>query len=119
MSSGGLLDDQFRDTQIGTTASPGLGFTLLGESVTHRTALTPGVTPVSTAITAIRIPTPDVVESDTDEQTKWLVSAADLSSDPEDGDTITDDATIEWGVVRVTPQEGGVFVLTCIHTRDR
>lgn len=112
MSSGGTLDAQFRDT--GRVIS----FDLFGESVTHRTPKVPGTAAVSTAITAVRIRTPDTVERDVEERTKWVVTAADLASDPTEGDTITDDAGVEWGVIRVTPQEGGVFELTTIHSQE-
>lgn len=118
MSSGGILDNQFDVTMAGGTASPGLGFVLAGETVTYRSENAPGVAPTSGAITAVRSPTPDVVENDPDEKTKWTVSATDVPG-PLEGDTITDDAGQEWGVVRVTPQEGGVFILTCIHDRGR
>jgi len=118
MSSGGSLDAQFRDVLIGTTASPALAFDLLGETVTHRTPKTPGVTAVSTAITAVRVATPDVVEADFSERTKWIVAAADLAADPTEGDTITDDASVEWAVIRVTPQEGGIFELTAVHAQE-
>ena len=112
MSSGGTLDAQFRDT------GRVLAMSHFGESVTHRTPKTPGVAAVSTAITAIRIRTSDVAERDTDERCLWVVTAADLAADPTEGDTITDDASVEWGVVRVTPQEGGIFELTTIHAQE-
>jgi hypothetical protein len=112
MSSGGPLDAMFRD------AGRVLAFAGFGESVTHRTKKAPGVTPVSTAITAVRVRTPDTVEKDFNERTKWVVAAADLAEDPRSGDTITDDASVVWGVIRVTPQEGGVFELTCIHSQE-
>ena len=118
MSSGGNLDAQFRDTLIGTTAAPGLGFSLMGETVTHTASKTPGVAAVATVVTAVRVPTSDVTEKDTEEQTKWVVSAADFAADPRNGDTITDDAGIIWGVVRVTPQVGGQFELTTISAQE-
>ena len=112
MSSGGNLDAQFRDT------SRVLSFSHFGESVTHTTPKTPGVTAVATVITAVRVFTSDMLEKDTDEMTKWVVAAADLAVDPAEGDTITDDGSVEWGVIRVTPQEGGIFQLTCIHSKE-
>lgn len=119
MSSGGRLDAQFRDAMIGTTASPSLAFVLCGETVTHTARKTPGVTPVATVITAVRIPTSDMLEAEYQEMTKWVVAAADLASDPVEGDTITDDAAVQWGVTRVTPQEGGIFQLTCMHSKEQ
>lgn len=112
MSSGGLLDEQFNNT------ARNLSFTLLGESVTYTASNAPGVSPTATAITAVRIPTPDVVESDLDEKTKFVIQASDIS-DPLEGDTVTDDAGLKWGVTRVTPQEGGVFVLSCLHSKEQ
>jgi len=112
MSSGGNLDAQFRDT------SRVLSFAHFGESVTHTTPKTPGVTAVATVITAVRVATPDSSEAEFNEQTKWVIAAADLASTPTEGDTITDDASVIWGVVRVSPQEGGIFQLTCIHSKE-
>lgn len=110
MSSGGPLEDQFRDSAFV------LANTLLGESVTYTGIGGPGDASVSTAITAIRIPTPDILESDTDELTKWVVAAADIAA-PRAGDRITDDGGEVWTSVRVTPQLAGHFTLTCITSQ--
>lgn len=117
MSGGGALDAMFRDRIIGTTAAPSIGFTHFGETVTHTAPKIPGTTPVATVLTAARVATPDVIETDIDEQTKWVVAAADIT--PLIGDTITDDAGVVWGVRRVTPQEGGVYELTTISAQEQ
>lgn len=111
MSGGGLLDDQFADALVGSSGGYGLAFTLLGEAVTYTEQKTPGTDPVATAITAVRVPTPDLFEPETSEQTGWVFSASDIS-DPQEGDTITDDGGDVWAVVRTAPQNGGVFVVT-------
>ena len=117
MSGGGLMDSQFSDAIVGSTASPGLGFTLFGETVTYWTVNGPGVAPSSAAITATRSPTPDAAELDENEQTKWVISATDVAN-PALDDYLIDDDSQRWDVIRATPQEGGLFELTCIHAQE-
>ena len=119
MSSGGTLDTQFADALVGTTGSEGIAFDLLGESVTYLASNDPGTAPTSTSITAVRAPISDLFEGDTDEQTTWVVSADDLASEPVAGDTITDDGGVVWGVVRASPQEGGVFSLITSSAQEQ
>lgn len=111
MSSGGTLDAQFRDTTLV------LGNSLLGEAVTYTAVGAPGDAAVDTAITAMRIPTPDVLENDTDEMCKWVVRAADIAA-PRAGDRVTDDGGEVWTVVRSQPQLGGHFTLTTITSQE-
>ena len=118
MSGGGRLDNQFDLTMAGGTASPGIGFVLFGETITYWTQGGPGVAASSEAITAVRSATPDVVERDSDEKTKWTISATDVA-DPSAHDYLFDDAGQRWDIVRITPEEGGVFILTCIHAQDQ
>ena len=117
MSSGGALDAQFAATLVGTTASPGLGFTLMAETVTYTKVGAPGVTPVDTVVLASRVPTPDMVEREGDEKTKWLLSSTDATA-PTEGDRVTDSTGLVWVVVRVAPELGGLFELTAVHAQE-
>lgn len=118
MSGGGLLDDQFRDALVGSSGDYGLAWTILGETITYEVEGAPGTADSSSSITAVRQPTRDTIERDEDEQTIWIVSAADVSA-PKEGDKITDDAGQEWWVIRVSPQVGGSFELFAVHSRER
>lgn len=118
MSGGGILDDQFFNCVMGDAVN---GYApaqyLVGEPITYTTTGGPGVAPVNASIRATRIPTADVLEADTNEMCKWVVSAGDVT--PTENDDLTDDAGQVWNVIRVTPKEGGVYVLTCIHPQEQ
>jgi hypothetical protein len=111
MSSGGALDAQYRDSALL------LGFTLHAETVTYTAVGGPGVAPVGSAISAVRVATPDVLEGDTEEKTKWVVRAADVAA-PKLRDRITDDGGFVWCVIRITPQLGGQFELTTLGLQE-
>ena len=110
MSSGGELDAQFRDTALR------LSLILEGEPVTYYSVGVPGTAPTSSAVTAVRGPTSDIFEPDSDEATGWFVAAAEVA-DPQEGDYLIDDGGERWNVERTSPQTGGGFYLTCVKVK--